>query len=100
VHELMNWVRSGDYNRIVGGEYPRRDEPQRPPAKEAADAAAHYSDVFKGAFKEAGEHVSTAGHQISDWLRNLQDSASTSKTSEPDDSEPGSSDPPSEPEPK
>ena len=76
VHELMAWVRSGEYDRIVGGEYPRRDEPPKPPTEEAADAAAHYSDVFKSAFKEAGEHVSTAGHQLSDWLRNLQENAS------------------------
>ncbi len=89
VHELMAWVRSGEYDRIVGGEYPRRDEPPRPPTQEAADAAAHYSDVFKGAFKEAGEHVSTAGHQLSDWLRNLQDKESSSKSGEQ-----GSADPP------
>jgi hypothetical protein len=35
----------------------------------------HYSEVFKGAFREAGEHVSTAGQQLSDWLRKQQDSA-------------------------
>jgi Zn-dependent protease with chaperone function len=95
VHELMAWVRSGEYDRIIGGEYPRRDEPQRPASKEAADAAVHYSEVFKGAFREAGEHVSTAGHQLSDWLRNLQESQSASKTSDaakdaagPDDEKP------------
>jgi len=89
VHELMAWVRSGRYDRIVAGDYPRRDDPQTPPAKEAADAAAHYSDVFKNMFKEAGEQVSTAGHQLSDWLRNLQENASASKTREP-----GKEDPP------
>lgn len=84
VHELMAWVRSGSYDRIVGGEYIRRDDPQRPPAEEAADAAAHYSDVFRSLFKEAGEHVSSAGHQLSDWLRNLQDSTTASKTGDGD----------------
>jgi Zn-dependent protease with chaperone function len=93
VHQLMAWVRSGEYDRIVGGEYRRRDEPQRPPAQEAADATAHYSDVFKSIFKEAGEHVSTAGHQLSDWLRNLQESAGASKTGEPGVSEPPPDDP-------
>ena len=47
------------YDRIVAGDFPRRDEPPRPAAEEAADAAAHYSDVFKNIFKEAGEHAST-----------------------------------------
>ena len=56
--------------------------------QEAADAAAHYSDVFKGAFKEAGEHVSTAGHQLSDWLRNLQDSSAAKSNSGPGDETP------------
>ena len=27
VHELMEWVKSGDYDRIVGGEYVTRDVP-------------------------------------------------------------------------
>jgi hypothetical protein len=80
VHELMAWVRTGDYDRIIGGEYPRRDEAPRPPAAEAADAAAHYSDVFRTIFKEAGDHVSTAGHQLSDWLRKQQESSAASKS--------------------
>lgn len=79
VHELMAWVRSGEYDRIVGGEYPRRHDAPKPPATEAADAAAHYSDTFRTIFKEAGEHVSSAGHQLSDWLRNLQESSAASK---------------------
>jgi Zn-dependent protease with chaperone function len=80
VHELMAWVRTGDYDRIVGGEYPSRDEAPRPPAAEAADAAAHYSDVFRTIFKEAGDHVSSAGHQLSDWLRKQQESSAASKS--------------------
>jgi Zn-dependent protease with chaperone function len=66
--ELMDWVRSGEYDRIVGGEYLRRGE--EPPARdEASDAAAHYAERFKGAFKDAGEAVGAAGEQLADWLR-------------------------------
>ena len=72
VHELLAWVRDGEYDRIVGGEYMRRGH-ERPVREEAADAASHYSERFKELFKEAGEHVSGAGQQLSDWLRNLQD---------------------------
>jgi Zn-dependent protease with chaperone function len=68
VHELMEWVKGGDYDRIVGGSYVRRDEPVQPRA-EASDAVAHYSDRFREAFREAGESVSELGQQLSDWLR-------------------------------
>jgi Zn-dependent protease with chaperone function len=78
VHELLSWVRDGEYDRIVGGEYVRRGQ-ERPAREEAADAATHYSDRFKDLFREAGEHVTSASQQLSDWLRNLNDDAKPSK---------------------
>lgn len=68
VHELMNWVRSGDYDRIVGGDYLTRDEPGQP-REDAADAAAHYAGRFRDTFKDLGDSIGDAGQQISDWLR-------------------------------
>ena len=68
MHELLSWVRDGEYDRIVGGEYIRRGQ-ERPAREEAADAATHYSERFKGLFRETGEHVNTAGKQLSDWLK-------------------------------
>jgi Zn-dependent protease with chaperone function len=78
VHELLSWVRDGEYDRIVGGEYIRRGQ-ERPVREEAADAASHYSERFKDLFREAGEHVNSAGQQLSDWLRNLNDDQKASK---------------------
>jgi hypothetical protein len=78
VHELLAWVRDGEYDRIVGGEYVRRGQ-ERPVREEAADAASHYSERFKDLFSQAGEHVNSAGQQLSDWLRNLQDEDKTGK---------------------
>ena len=78
VHELLSWVRDGEYDRIVGGEYIRRGQ-ERPVREEAADAATHYGDRFKDLFREAGEHVNSAGQQLSDWLRNLSDDSKTPK---------------------
>jgi hypothetical protein len=72
VHELMNWVKSGDYDRIVDGSYVRRDEPLRPRA-EASDAVAHYAERFRTAFSDAGESISQAGQQLSEWLRRQED---------------------------
>jgi Zn-dependent protease with chaperone function len=68
VHELMEWVRSGDYDRISGGDYITRDEPQRPRA-EAGDAVAHYAERFRDTFKDLGESIDQAGQQLGDWLR-------------------------------
>jgi Zn-dependent protease with chaperone function len=68
IHELMKWVKGGEYDRIVDGSYVSRDEPMRPRA-EASDAVAHYSERFRGFFRDAGESVNDAGQQLSEWLR-------------------------------
>jgi Zn-dependent protease with chaperone function len=78
VSELMKWVRSGEYDRIVGGEYIRRGDPVDVRA-EAGDAADHYAERFRALFKEAGAGVSGAGDKVGDaaeklgeWLRDRQ----------------------------
>jgi Zn-dependent protease with chaperone function len=68
VHELMTWVHSGEYDRIIGGEYVNRDEPVRPRV-EASEAATHYTERFREFVRDAGESVNQAGQQLSDWLR-------------------------------
>jgi Zn-dependent protease with chaperone function len=75
VRELMRWVQSGDYDRIMGGEYVRRGH-ERGARDEASDAFAYYSERFRGFFRDAGETVSKVGDQIgdatgklADWLR-------------------------------
>jgi Zn-dependent protease with chaperone function len=72
VHELLAWVRDGEYDRIVGGEYVHRGQ-ERPAREEASAAAAHYSERFRDLFRETGEHVNTAGKQLSDWLKKYGD---------------------------
>jgi Zn-dependent protease with chaperone function len=68
VRELMSWVRSGEYDAIVDGNYIRRgDEP--PARQEAAGATEHYSERIKGVFREAGDQLDSAGRQIAEWLR-------------------------------
>jgi Zn-dependent protease with chaperone function len=66
--ELMRWVRSGDYDRLVGGDYLRRGE-EGGVRQEAGDAMAHYADRFRTAFKDAGDAVGSATEQLADWLR-------------------------------
>ncbi len=75
VSELMKWVRSGEYDRVLRGEYVRRGDPIDPRA-EAGDAAEHYAERFRALFKEAGAGVASAGdmvagaaERVGDWLR-------------------------------
>ncbi len=75
-HELMAWVRSGEFDRIVGaGEYPRRDEPADPRA-DSGEAMSFYSQRIRDAFHDAGESVSSVGQQLAGWLRRDSDSDS------------------------
>jgi Zn-dependent protease with chaperone function len=68
VKELMAWVRSGDYDRILGGDYIRRGS-EPPPRAEAADAADHYAERFKDMAKDASDQLEAAGKQVGEWLR-------------------------------
>jgi Zn-dependent protease with chaperone function len=76
VSELMKWVRSGDYERIMRGEYIRRGDPINARA-EAGEAVDFYADRFRQIFKEAGAGVASAGDKVAgaaekvgDWLKN------------------------------
>jgi Zn-dependent protease with chaperone function len=76
VSEIMKWVRSGEYDRIVNGEYRKREEPVDARA-EATDAAEYYSERFRGIIRDASEGLSKVGDQagdaaekVSEWLRN------------------------------
>jgi Zn-dependent protease with chaperone function len=75
VHELLKWVQSGDYDRIVAGDYIRRG--QEPGAREEADAATqHYTERFKSFFDDAvegvakiGDQVTEATNKVTEWLK-------------------------------
>ena len=81
VHEVMRWVRSGEYDRIVGGEYSAAATPSTR-AREAGDAFDFYSERFRTIFREAGagvekagEKVADAAEKVGDWLRARQRSS-------------------------
>jgi Zn-dependent protease with chaperone function len=67
-HELMAWVRSGEFDRIVGGEYPKRGEPTDA-RMEGGEAVSFYAERFRDAFRDAGESVNSVGQQLAGWLR-------------------------------
>jgi hypothetical protein len=71
----MDWVRSGEYDRIVGsGEYIRRSDPVDPRA-DGGEAVSFYAERIRDAFKDAGESVNSAGQQLADWVRGTRGTA-------------------------
>jgi Zn-dependent protease with chaperone function len=75
VSELMRWVQSGEYDRILRGEYIKRGE-EPPVQQEAGDAFQFYAERFRAIFRDIGDNVTKVGGQIgglaeqaADWLR-------------------------------
>lgn len=65
--EIQKWVASGDFDRILRGEYikrgtPEADRPLRDHAREA-------SEYYKEQAKEAGQHVAAAARQAAEKVR-------------------------------
>jgi Zn-dependent protease with chaperone function len=68
VRLLLDWVREGDYDRMVRGDYLRRGE--EPSAGEEADAVgAFYADRVGSAISSAGSSIADVGQQLGDWLK-------------------------------
>lgn len=90
VSEVMRWVQSGDYDRILAGNYRTRDQ-ETDVRAEAGDAMEFYSERFRAAFRDVGENVTQLGgqvagvaDQVADWLRGRGGGAGGS-TPGPDD---------------
>jgi len=48
--ELNRWIKSGEYQRVLDGDYPRRgDEKARPLGEDYADAAGYYGGEWRSA---------------------------------------------------
>jgi Zn-dependent protease with chaperone function len=72
VKALLDWVRGGDYDRILGGDYIRKG--QEPPLRAESDAAqAHYGDRISEAFNQAGSSIGDVGQQLGEWLARNRD---------------------------
>jgi len=71
VAELMAWVRSGEYDRIVGGSYRTREE-KLDPAAEAGEAFRHYRARFQRIFEETGESIGKVPELVADWLAQVR----------------------------
>jgi hypothetical protein len=67
VRELMEWVQSGEYDRIRSGSYPRRGE-EPPPSAEFNAAVSHYKERFSRFLDRTAGDVERLGRQLGDWL--------------------------------
>ena len=74
--EVMTWVQSGEFDRIVAGEYRTRDQEAASPRQEAGDAVEFYAERFRKVFRDVGESVdkaggslADAGEKFGDWLK-------------------------------
>jgi Zn-dependent protease with chaperone function len=75
VSEVMKWVQSGDYDRIVRGEYMKRGE-EPPVSEEASKAMEFYAERFRNLFRDIGDNFTKLGNQmggmaeqVADWIR-------------------------------
>ena len=75
VSEVMKWVQSGEYDRIIRGEYRKRGDDANV-REEASDAMEYYAERFRSLFQELGDNVTSLGsqvgdvsQQVADWLR-------------------------------
>jgi Zn-dependent protease with chaperone function len=68
VAELMAWVRSGEYDRIIAGDYRKRGDVRTPPREEAGEAYEHYRRRFQRFFEDAGDTLGKAVDKMSEWL--------------------------------
>jgi Zn-dependent protease with chaperone function len=64
--ELRDWIEAGDYDRILRGEYRRRDDEPASYAEDLAAAARAYTADAKSVFTQVGEQMGSAARRMRD----------------------------------
>ncbi len=67
--ELQRWMASGQYERILQGEYVRRGDPGRPLAEDVEEAAGYYGDQVKDVMAGVSETIERAKQAFQDAFR-------------------------------
>jgi hypothetical protein len=57
---LQRWQKSGAYDRILGGDYPRRGDDTRPLGDDVADASDYYAEQSRRAAASVGDVLTRA----------------------------------------
>jgi Zn-dependent protease with chaperone function len=85
VSELLRWVRSGNYDRILRGDYIRRGyEP--PMDKEFERMVDHYSRTFNDLLGSAGKGLKGFSKDLADWLDRQNDQVNQRRRQQEGDS--------------
>jgi len=65
--ELQRWVQDGGYDRILGGDYPRRSgTDERPLREDYADAAGYYGEKVRTVMGQMGDLARRMGDAVDD----------------------------------
>lgn len=70
--EIRDWIEAGDYDRILRGEYKRRDEAYEPWRQDMAEAARSYREDAQTLSRQFGEAVRSARDKFADQFRPTQ----------------------------
>ncbi len=74
VGELKDWIESGAYDRILAGEYPRRDEKdERPYRQDLAEAMKGYKDAARELLDEVDATVDRLRSKLGEAFRGKRD---------------------------
>ena len=83
VKEMMAWVQSGEYDRIVSGSYPRRGQEPEPSVGFSA-AVAHYRERFSRFLERTAGDVQDLARKFSDWLKGPAEQTGEDADGDPD----------------
>ena len=67
VQQLMEWVRGGDYDRILGGHYPRRGETDL--RGDTDKASEYYVNKMWSIYRDASDSTQGLRDKIDEWLK-------------------------------
>jgi Zn-dependent protease with chaperone function len=73
VQQLMEWVHGGDYDRILGGHYPRRGEGDL--RADADKASEYYVNRIWNIYRDASESAQGLWDKVDGWLKRDEDGA-------------------------
>ena len=76
VQQLMEWVHSGDYDRILGGQYPRRGESDL--RGDTEKASEYYVNKMWNIYRDASDATQGFRDKVDGWLK--RDAGSPSRT--------------------
>jgi hypothetical protein len=67
VQQLMEWVRGGDYDRILGGQYPRRGESDL--RGDTDKASEYYVNKMWNIYRDASDASQGLRDKVDGWLK-------------------------------